>query len=75
MAVVAFSSSLTRGKDKQFFRRTPTAIGLAQFNASAATKKNPKQNTHLGLREVCCLFRPLGWAAWVSGDGVPPDLS
>ena len=30
-------------------------LRLQQLLKAAATKKNPKQNTHLGLVVVCCL--------------------
>jgi len=41
------------------FRRRALQQGCAQFKATSATKKNPKRSTHLGLCEVCCLFRLL----------------
>jgi hypothetical protein len=47
--------------------------GLRCNNMKAvATKKNPKQNTHLGLVVVCCLTLRLLRAErpGVSGDGV-----
>jgi hypothetical protein len=42
-----------------------------QIKASDAIKKNPRQCTRLGSTEsLPHLFRLLGWAAGVSGDGV-----
>jgi hypothetical protein len=51
----------------------PSAILLIDIlRQKVATKKNPKQSTHLGSWKVCCLVS--FWAGRrVSGDiGVPP---
>ena len=50
---------------------TPSLARVAKTKAMDAIKKYPRQFTRLGSSEsLPHLFRLLGWAAGVSGDGV-----